>query len=73
MTSAYLRLRAAPLVERLHLLGPRPVLELIAELAEGREELALGRLRTYSGMDPHVLGALGGCEIDRPILHGCAT
>ena len=50
------------LVERVHRLGPRPLAELIAEIATatGEPGLIADRLQAYAGLDPEIVRAVGG-------------
>jgi hypothetical protein len=50
--------RLQRLVARLHALGPRPMYELVRELAAGAD--LFDRLEVYSRLDPHIVRALGG-------------
>ncbi len=49
------------LVERLHRLGPRPLAELLIEIAHctGQSSLIADRLQAYAGLDPELVCALG--------------
>ncbi len=49
-------------VERVHNLGPRPLAELLAEIAiaTGESDLIADRVEAYSRLDPAVLRAIGG-------------
>ncbi len=51
----------ARMVERVHALGPRPLGELLAEIATatGEPGLIADRLQAYAGLDPEVIRALG--------------
>ena len=54
--------RLERMVERVHALGPRPLGELLAEIATatGEPGLIADRLQAYAGLDPEVIRALGG-------------
>jgi len=58
-------------VQRLHRLGPRPMGELLLELAElaGRRTWLDQRLDAYNTIDGHNLDMLRACDWPRPILH----
>ena len=49
------------LVERVHQLGPRPLYELLAEIAAetGERELIRKKLERYAELDPRIVEALG--------------
>lgn len=48
-------------IERLHRLGPRPIVELLAEIVHrtGQSRFIADRLQAYAELDPAVLCALG--------------
>ena len=48
-------------VERLHNLGPRPLAEILAEIAAvtGRPDIVADRLQAYAQLDPEILRAVG--------------
>ncbi len=50
------------MVECLHRLGPRPLAEMIVEIATvtGEAGLVVGRVQEYSALDPEIVRALGG-------------
>ena len=50
------------LIERVHALGPRPLGELLAEIATatGEPGLIADRLQAYAGLDADIVRALGG-------------
>ena len=50
------------MVERVHSLGPRPLAELLAEIAiaTGEPALVVGLVQEYSALDPEIVRALGG-------------
>ena len=50
--------RIRQLAERLHALGPKPLTELLFEVAAGHD--LWGRLEAYSHMNPEIVRALGG-------------
>ena len=58
------------MVEHLHRLGPRPVAELLAEIATatGEPSLIVDRLQAYAGLDPAVLRAVGGDKFPPNVL-----
>ncbi len=64
-TSCKTQLLAGPRFERqiarVHALGPRPLAEMIAEIATatGEPGLIADRLQAYAGLDPEILRALG--------------
>jgi hypothetical protein len=58
-SSIALRVRA--LAIRIHDLGPRPLFELMCELAGGADPLS--RLEAYGALDPHTVSVLGGSEM----------
>ncbi len=49
------------MVEHLHRLGPRPVAELLVEIATvtGEPGLIADRIQAYAGLDPEIVRALG--------------
>ncbi len=49
------------MVDRVHSLGPRPLAELLAEIAivTGEPDLIADRLQAYAGLDPEIVRALG--------------
>ncbi len=53
--------------EHLHRLGARPVLEALAEVADGRD---LGLvLDAFARLDPDIVNAFGGADFPAPPLH----
>ena len=50
------------MVECLHRLGPRPLAEMIVEIATvtGEAGLVVGLVQEYSALDPEIVRALGG-------------
>ena len=63
-------IRRARLVARLHELGPRPILELLTEVAL---EHHLGddievRLERYGRLDPRTVALVGGRRLPKPSL-----
>jgi hypothetical protein len=58
-------------VRRLHRLGPRPIGELLLELAEvsGRRTWLDMKLVEYGDINGATLDALGASDWPRPILH----
>ncbi len=54
--------RLERLVERVHALGPRPLGELLAEIATatGEPAVVVGLVQEYSALDPEIVRALGG-------------
>ena len=55
-------LKLERMVQRVHSLGPRPLGELLAEIATvtGQPDLIADRVEAYSRLDPAVLRAIGG-------------
>jgi hypothetical protein len=51
-------LRVRHLAEQIHSLGPRPLFELMAELAGGADPLP--RFEAYARLDPNIVAELGG-------------
>ena len=49
-------------IMRVHALGPRPLAELLDELATatGQPALIADRVEAYAGLDPEIVRALGG-------------
>ena len=49
------------MIEHIHSLGPRPLAELLAEIAAatGEPDLIADRLQAYASLDPAVLRAVG--------------
>ena len=62
--------RLRHLAKRLHDLGARPVFEYLREILAGRDPIA--RLEVYACLDPDVVSALGGDQIERfyPVAGG---
>jgi hypothetical protein len=57
------QLRRRALIERIHRLGPRPIVELLEEFVGHRlidEDYLDARLSAYTALDPAVLAAAGG-------------
>ncbi len=54
-------LRFERMFHRVHALGPRPLAELLAEIAiaTGEPGLIAGRLQAYARLDPEIIRALG--------------
>ena len=54
--------RLERMVERVHALGPRPLAELLAEIATatGEPGLIADRVEAYARLDPEIVRALGG-------------
>ncbi len=50
------------MVEHLHRLGPRPIAELLIEIARctGHSSLIADRIQAYAGLDRELVRALGG-------------
>ena len=50
------------LIERVHLLGPRALAELLAEIATatGEPGLIADRVEAYAGLDPEIVRFVGG-------------
>ena len=49
------------MIECVHALGPRPLAELLIEIARytGQENFIANRLHAYAGLDPEIIRALG--------------
>ncbi len=49
-------------IKRIHALGPRPLAELLTEIATatGEPGLIADRLQAYAGLEPELVRALGG-------------
>jgi hypothetical protein len=58
-SSIALRVRA--LAIRIHDLGPRPLFELMCELAGGADPF--DRFEAYGALDPHTVRVLGGADL----------
>ena len=60
----------ARMVERVHALGPRPLGELLIEIATatGQRALIAGHIEEYSRLDPEVIRALGGDRFPPNVL-----
>ena len=58
------------MVKHLHRLGPRPLAELLAEIATatGEPGLIADRLQAYAGLDPEILRAVGGDRFPPNVL-----
>ncbi len=54
-------LRLRHLAGRVHQLGPRPLFELMCEIAGGADPLS--RFEVYAGIDPDLVRALGGDQL----------
>lgn len=67
--------RRGRLVEHLHALGARSLLELLTELvgAHGIGADLDARLERYARLDPEVVEALGGRDIPKPPVHEVAA
>ena len=63
--------RLERMVERVHALGPRPLAELLAEIAAdtGATNLVVGLVEKYAELDPGVVRAVGGDRFP-PMLLG---
>lgn len=58
------------MVEHLHCLGPRPVAELLIEIARctGQSSLIADRLQAYAGLDPEIVRAVGADSFPPSVL-----
>ena len=58
-------------IARVHALGPRPLAELLAEIAAvtGQPAIVADRLQTYARLDPEIVRAVGGDRFP-PMLLG---
>jgi hypothetical protein len=56
-----LSLRLRYVADRIYALGPRPLFELMCELAGGADPLQ--RFETYARLDSDIVNDLGGCEL----------
>jgi hypothetical protein len=54
------------LASHLHHLGPRPVFELLAEVAQGAP--LIERLERYAQLDPEIVHAVGGDVLPPTVL-----
>lgn len=52
------QVRLRHLSTQIHGLGPRPLFELLKELAQGAD--LMPRLEAYAALDPDIVAALGG-------------
>jgi len=48
-------------IERVHALGPRPLAEMLAEIATatGKPDLIADRVEAYAALDPEIVRAVG--------------
>ena len=62
--------RLEHMVERVHNLGPRPLGELLAEIARstGQSALIADRVQAYAALDPAVLRAVGADSFPPNVL-----
>ncbi len=58
------------LIERVHRLGPRPLAELLAEIATATVEpdLIADRVEAYAGLDPEAVRAVGADHFPPSVL-----
>ncbi len=58
------------MVDRVHSLGPRPLAELLAEIATatGEPGLIADRLQAYARLDPEIIHALGADRFPPNVL-----
>ena len=58
------------MIERVHALGPRPLAEMLSEIAAatGEPGLIADRLQAYAALDPAVLRAVGGDRFPPNVL-----
>ena len=61
MPQAWSSLRFERMIERVHLLGPRPLAELLIEITitTGQHALVVDRVEEYSRLDPEIIRFLG--------------
>ncbi len=59
-------IRLRHLAKRVHALGPRPLYELLKELAAGADPLET--VETYAALDPDVVHALGADDFPPPFV-----
>ena len=57
-------------IEGLHRLGPRPIAELLAEIAAdtGATNLVVGLVEKYAELDPEIVRAVGGDRFPPSVL-----
>jgi len=57
-------------VVRVHSLGPRPLAELLAEIAAatGQPDMIADRLQAYARLDPEIVRAVGGDRFPPSVL-----
>ena len=62
--------RLERMIERVHALGPRPLGEMLAEIAiaTGQPNLIADRLQAYAGLDPEIVRAVGGDRFPPSVL-----
>ena len=61
MPQAWSSVRVERMIERVHLLGPRPLSELLAEIvrATGQPAVIADHVEAYARLDPEIVRALG--------------